>query len=96
MKEEILNRLRTVFDYKGIKKASDLQHLMDFNHTTASNYYNGKQLPDLEKLSTIAQTWEDINIHWILTGNGNMLDTGGSSSVTISDNDATMRLKIFS
>ena len=73
MKEEILERLRKVFDYKGIKKASDIQHLMDFNHTTASNYYNGKQLPDLEKLSTIAQTWEDVNIHWILTGDGKMI-----------------------
>ena len=83
MKEEILERLRKVFDYKGIRKASDLQHLMGFNHTTASNYFLGRQLPDLEKFNTITRTWEDINVRWIVTGEGKMLIDRSSGNVKL-------------
>lgn len=90
MKEEILDRLGKVFKYKGITKASDLQHLMGFNHTTASNYFHGRQLPDLEKFNEMTRMWEDINVRWIVTGEGKMLigkDTGNVKIDAFDENE---------
>jgi len=70
---EVNKRIKELFDSKGFKSYSKFAQATGLGHQTASNYIKGTQKPDVEKLSQIIQSFDDISAEWLLTGNGEML-----------------------
>ncbi|MDM1396095.1 helix-turn-helix domain-containing protein [Myroides odoratimimus] len=70
---EVNQRISQIADYYNIKSYADFAQRTGLNHQTVSNYLKGKQKPDIDKLSQIKQSFEEIDANWLLTGNGNMI-----------------------
>lgn len=83
---EVNIRIKELFDYKGFKSYSKFAQVTGLGHQTASNYIKGTQKPDVEKLSQIIQSFDDISAEWLLTGKGEMLksDTDNYKIITSS------------
>lgn len=73
MKTKISERLQRIQDFYGIKNMSEFARKAGLLNQTASNYLKGTQKPDIEKLSQIKQSFDEINADWLLTGRGEML-----------------------
>lgn len=71
--ENIYNRLRELFDYQGINTPTDLQKKYGFNNTTATNYFKKGRVPKTEFLLLIKQKFENLDLNWLFTGEGEML-----------------------
>lgn len=76
--ESINERILKIYKDKGFRKYSEFAEITGLNHQTVSNYLKGKQKPDVEKLSIIQQSFDDINAEWLLTGKGDMLKLDNS------------------
>lgn len=83
-KLEISGRLKKVFKYKGVQKAVDLTELFGFNHTTATNYFTKDRVPTADNLMLICNVYKDINVRWILTGEGLMRRDESKGDVEVS------------
>lgn len=66
-------RLIKVLDYHSIRKASDFSKICGFNHQTALNYMNGSSFPTYDKMLSIKNNFENINLNWLIAGEGSML-----------------------
>lgn len=71
--ESVNERILKIYNDKGFRKYSEFAEKTGLSHQTVSNYLKGKQKPDVEKLSIIQQSFDDVNAEWLLTGKGNML-----------------------
>lgn len=70
--EEINKRLNEIAEYYGLFTYAKFAAKTGLSHQTISNYLKGKQKPDVEKLSAIKQSFEEIDANWLLTGEGEM------------------------
>jgi hypothetical protein len=60
---------------------------LDVAETTTRNYLNRGTKPGTEYLEKISNSFSAANMHWLITGNGEPLLTGGDSQVSqIRDN----------
>lgn len=68
-------RLIAVLDHLGCdKNISKFAKALGVNSQNISNIYNKKTIPKLNLIAKIATQYPDqINYHWLLTGNGQML-----------------------
>ncbi|OCB68576.1 peptidase S24 [Flavobacterium piscis] len=72
MAENTLQRIKHYLDYKGIKVSALEKEVGMSNGSFASQLKNNKTI-GLDKLENILSKHSDINIEWLLTGEGNML-----------------------
>lgn len=70
LKGEIAERLVEALKHKKVNTAAELARILDSSHPLASNYYKKERTPTMEYLSILAQAFKDLNIRWILTGEG--------------------------
>lgn len=82
----INDRIRTVAKYYGITSFAKFAKRTGLSHQTASNYLKGKQKPDIDKLSKIKQSFDDIDANWLLTGEGYMLRAKKTALKSSNDN----------
>ena len=66
-------RLIKVLDYHNVRKASDFSKICGFNHQTALNYMNGSSFPTYDKVLSIKNNFEKVNLNWLIAGEGSML-----------------------
>lgn len=69
----INERLKAVADYYGLNRYSEFAEKTGLPHQTVSNYLKGKQKPDVDKLSIIQRSFDEVDALWLLTGQGEML-----------------------
>lgn len=55
------------YDVRGFSKA------LDVGDTTIRNYFNRGSNPNADFLAKLTSTFERVNLHWLLTGNGTHL-----------------------
>lgn len=72
MGENTLNRIKQYIDYKGLTISSFEREVGMSNGSFASQLKNNKTI-GVDKLENILSIFPDINIEWLLTGNGPML-----------------------
>ncbi|UAB85012.1 transcriptional regulator [Zunongwangia sp. SCSIO 43204] len=69
---DINSRLIELADKYNISKASEFAEKTGFNHQTASNYLKGRRTPNAEALAVIKQKFDNIDLNWLITGEGEM------------------------
>ena len=72
MTENTLKRIKQYIDLKGIKVSVFEREIGMSNGSFASQLKNNKTI-GVDKLEKILRIYTDINIEWLLTGNGNMI-----------------------
>lgn len=73
LKGEIAERLVKALKHNDVQTPADLARILDSSHPLASNYYKGERVPTLEYMSILSKSLQNINIRWILTGEGKMI-----------------------
>lgn len=74
MNETIFDRISTIVEKFGNGKNTVFASLIGVSEANVRNYKNGV-MPKADFLEKIARSF-DININWLLTGEGNMLSSG--------------------
>ncbi len=69
-------RLRKFLNYEGVtpRKA---EILCDFTNGTLNNFFSGTNIGS-DKVEKIGQSFPNLNMHWLVTGEGSMLLFEGS------------------
>jgi len=62
-------RLQKILDYYGLS-ATAFSDEIDFNRSTISHLLSGRNKPSLEFVMKVVQTFEEVNIYWLLNGKG--------------------------
>lgn len=70
--ENTLQRIKRYIDFRGIRVSVLEREVGMSNGSFASQLKNNKTI-GVDKLENILKIYEDINVEWLLTGNGNML-----------------------
>jgi len=66
------DRLHFLAKSKGLTQA-DIYKAMNSNSTTVSNAFTGKHYPRVDFVLNFLRAYPDVNGHWLLTGEGEML-----------------------
>ncbi len=82
MNETIFDRISTIVEKFGNGKNTVFASLIGVSEANVRNYKNGV-MPKADFLEKIARSF-DININWLLTGEGNMLRTESEKEENIS------------
>lgn len=69
---EIKERIKEVMNYKGIS-ASEFAREIGVLRSAISHVISGRNKPGLEFILKILNRFPEIDTHWLLTGNGEML-----------------------
>lgn len=73
MKSSVIQRVSALIAAKGMSSRS-FASTIGFNYSTLNNYITGRRANvDIVLLEKIANSFGDINVSWLLTGNGNMV-----------------------
>ena len=86
MTENTLKRIKQYIDLKGIKVSVFEREIGMSNGSFASQLKNNKTI-GVDKLEKILRIYTDINIEWLLTGNGNMIK-GNEEIIPQTKNDS--------
>lgn len=70
---ELTERLNKIFKHYNMTKYSEFAEKTGLSHQVSSNYLKGKQKPDAERLIQIIQSFDEINVEWLMLGKGEML-----------------------
>ena len=62
-------RLEKILDYYGLS-ATAFSEKIDFNRSTISHLISGRNKPSLEFVMKVVQTFEEVNLYWLLNGKG--------------------------
>jgi transcriptional regulator with XRE-family HTH domain len=68
----MVERIKHIMDEKGLS-ASQFADRMDVPRAILSHILSGRNKPSLDVVLKIADTYRDINLEWLLLGNGRML-----------------------
>lgn len=77
---DFFSRFTQFTEYYGVNKASELSKKTGLQHQTVSNYLKGRK-PDADSLAIIQQTFENLDMCWLLTGKGQMLKSGDRNEI---------------
>ncbi|NDV59037.1 XRE family transcriptional regulator [Bacteroides sp. 519] len=73
METSVIERVSEIIKYKGLTTRSFALKI-NFNYSTLNNYIVGRRTAiDLNLISKISETFDDISVEWLLTGKGHML-----------------------
>ncbi|MFV0546024.1 MAG: helix-turn-helix domain-containing protein [Bacteroides sp.] len=70
---EIKDRIKLIIDKEGITPRV-FAETIGMQQSTLSHVLNGRNNPSLEVIMKIHQTYNDINLEWLLYGNGEMTE----------------------
>lgn len=70
----MLDRIRQLMESKGLS-ASQFADAMEVPRAVVSHVLSGRNKPSLDVVLKIASTYTDVNLEWLLLGNGDMLTT---------------------
>lgn len=73
MVENTIQRIKQYIDFKGVRVSAFEREVGMSNGSFASQLKNNKTI-GLDKLENILNRYTDINIEWLLTGNGDMVN----------------------
>jgi transcriptional regulator with XRE-family HTH domain len=89
MSESISDRIQLLMKELGYNKNSFSKAIGLSNNVTIGRIVNENRQPSYEILSRIAQTFGSVNIRWLLSGEGEMLQKEKSEKVEGYDNMPT-------
>ncbi len=84
---EFGKRLQKILDYYSIS-ATELSNQISFNRSTISHLISGRNKPSLDFVMKILQKFPEVELYWLLNGNGTF-PTKNSSSDFISSSIQT-------
>tara|TARA_R100000935_G_scaffold55682_2_gene85956 strand:- start:48962 stop:49414 length:453 start_codon:yes stop_codon:yes gene_type:complete len=67
-------RLEKILDYYGLS-ATAFSEKIDFNRSTISHLISGRNKPSLEFVMKVVNTFEEVNLYWLLNGKGTFPST---------------------
>lgn len=70
----MLDRIKLLMEYKSLT-ASQFADAMEVPRAVVSHVLSGRNKPSLDVIIKIASTYSDVNLDWLLLGNGEMLNT---------------------
>jgi phage repressor protein C with HTH and peptisase S24 domain len=76
------NRFELFIKNQGITPYK-LAQIIDASEATISNYRNGKSKPTLDFLSKLLNKYKELNLNWLVNGEGEMLILDNNSNVSI-------------
>ncbi|SNR99271.1 S24 family peptidase [Flavobacterium sp. ov086] len=82
MTENTIKRIKLYLDFKSVRVSSFEREVGMSNGSFASQLKNNKTI-GLDKLENILKIYTDINVEWLLTGDGNMLKSDISSQKNV-------------
>ena len=62
-------RLEKILDYYGLS-ATAFSEKIEFNRSTISHLISGRNKPSLEFVMKVVNTFEEVNLYWLLNGKG--------------------------
>jgi transcriptional regulator with XRE-family HTH domain len=68
----MIDRIRELMDYKGLT-SSQFADTVEVPRAVISHILSGRNNPSLEVVTKIVSAFPDININWVLLGEGEML-----------------------
>ena len=71
------DRLENILQYYKLS-SSKLAEMIDVQRSGISHILSGRNNPSYDFLVSILEAFPEINANWLLTGNGNMIETGES------------------
>jgi len=71
---EFSKRLEKILDYYGLS-ATAFSEKIDFNRSTISHLISGRNKPSLEFVMKVVNTFEEVNLYWLLNGKGTFPST---------------------
>lgn len=76
---DIIERLQKVIEYEGLTVSSFARRIGVGDQTVRGIVVQKRNKPGYDLIYRIAQTFEWLSIEWLITGNGEMVKTGGQS-----------------
>lgn len=73
-------RIKEFIDYKGIS-AGELATSLDVQRSNISHILNGRNKPGAALIEKLLLVFPDLNARWLLTGEGNMINSVVSANV---------------
>lgn len=67
-------------DYKGVSP-SEFADRIGVQRSNVTHVLHGRNKPGFQFISKMLETYPDINAKWLLTGNGEMLESGAGTKV---------------
>ncbi|MEC7263349.1 MAG: helix-turn-helix transcriptional regulator [Bacteroidota bacterium] len=74
MNEEIVSRIQTIIDFYGLT-VSAFADQIGVQRSSISHLLNGRNKPSLDFVLKLVQTFPDVNLYWLLKGEGNFPNT---------------------
>jgi plasmid maintenance system antidote protein VapI len=71
---DFAKRLGKILDYYGLS-ATAFSEKIDFNRSTISHLISGRNKPSLEFVMKVVNTFEEVNLYWLLNGKGTFPST---------------------
>lgn len=69
------DRIKQFMDHKGIS-AGELATTLEVQRSNISHILNGRNKPGAAFIEKLLLTYPNLNARWLLTGEGNMMDSG--------------------
>ncbi len=76
---EIHKRIEEVMNCKNLNYRS-LGFLLDYSDTQVRNIIIGKSIPKVDFIKKVSEVFPEINVNWIITGKGEMNNSGDLNS----------------
>jgi len=76
---EIIERVKQLVSHLGVSE-SEFASAIDVGQRSVNYYLKGAQKPNLNFISKIALSFPDINIDWLVTGEGEMIKSNNNVS----------------
>jgi transcriptional regulator with XRE-family HTH domain len=73
------DRIKEFIEYKGIS-AGELAISLDVQRSNISHILNGRNKPGAALIEKLLLVFPDLNARWLLTGDGNMVNTVATAS----------------
>jgi len=67
------DRIAEIISYKGLT-ASRFADIIDIQRSRISHIMSGRNNPSIEVVTHIIEKFPEINLNWLMTGNGEMLN----------------------
>ncbi len=84
------DRIKQFIDYKGIS-AGDLASELDVQRSNISHILNGRNKPGAAFIEKFLLVFPDLNARWLLTGEGNMVNSETSRPEINPDNSTAVQ-----
>lgn len=86
VKENVKNRLAAIMEKEGLT-AGAFAESINIAQATISQIMRGRNMPSTEILLKLHQRYPEINLNWLITGQGNMYESQTPETATAAEAD---------